>query len=251
MSELKELTLPTEMLIIPLDIFNGSQCNSAKCPLSRAFNRALERQGIPYYAEVGNYQTHIYDKETRTPHITLIHGENLKAWIRFYDENMPVFPVKVEVRNDARKAHWLAQTVMKVAGDVLSVAPLSETHYLDIPSGEAQAWLLKDLQDDVELPLTVEVGEKAIKTGKRYPMLNPIAAALHVALGQKWQVAVSPDATIIRRKGCRTYSHIFLPNSHKVFMWLTDYNRAGDALPINLVMTKKHIEKEGQNLLHK
>ena len=34
-------------------------------------------------------------------------------------------------------------------------------------------------------------------------------------------------------------------------MWLTDYNRAGDALPINLVMTKKHIEKEGQNLLHK
>ena len=63
------------------------------------------------------------------------------------------FPVKVEVRNDARKAHWLAQTVMKVAGDVLSVAPLSETHYLDIPSGEAQAWLLKDLQDDVELPL--------------------------------------------------------------------------------------------------
>ena len=34
-------------------------------------------------------------------------------------------------------------------------------------------------------------------------------------------------------------------------MWLTDYNRAHKALPINLNLTRKHVEKEGQNLLHK
>ena len=251
MSELKESTLPATMLIIPLDIINGTQCNSALCPLSRAFNRALKREGIPYYAEVGNYQTHIYDNATRTPQLILIHGENLKAWVRSYDENMAVFPVKVELLNDMRRAIHLKQAVWRVAGDVLSVAPLSETHYLEIPSGEAEVWLMKDLQADVELPLTFEVGEGAIRTGKPKTMLNPIAAALYCALDRKWSVSVSPDTTIIRRKGCRTYSHIFLPNTHKVYEWLRDYNRAGDALPISLTITNKHIEKEGQNLLNK
>ena len=256
MTDLNIHTLPNSLIINEGDLSEGQRCNSAKCPLSSAFNRALLNRHMPYYAEVGNYQTVLYDELTRTPKMTLMHGDCLKGWVRFYDERLPVFPVKVDVFNDKNKVNWLVNAVRHLCGDVMCVCPPHKETYIDIEEGDPEVSLMEDFRKDVELPFTFEVTQEHILrlSGiKRNPMRNPITCAFYHAIGKttRWQCAVSPDCTVIRKKGDRSYSRIFLPNSHKVYMWLLDYNRAGDALPINLVITKKHIEKEGQNLLNK
>ena len=246
-----DVAILKDLRIIPIDIANGTTCNSAKCPLTRGFSRVFRKTNPTHYAEVGNYHTHIYQKLDRKPKTGFMHGDNLKAWIRHYDENHPVFPVTVEVVEDRNKVNWLKKVVIGKNGGVLQNIPPSDTHYLEIPNGEHEKRLMKEIREDFELPLTFEINPQIIAQAKPYPMLNPIAMALHCALGQKWSVAVCPTHTIIRRKGERTYSHIFLPNSHQVYEWLDGYNISHSALPINLVMTDKHIEKEGQDLLNK
>ena len=256
MNELTIHNLPNSLIINEGDLSEGQRCNSAKCPLSSAFNRALLNRHMPYYAEVGNYQTVLYDELTRTPKMTLMHGDNLKGWVRSYDERLPVFPVQVELLKDKNRVSWLISAVRHLCGKVMCVCPPDKENYLEIPEGDPEVSLMEDFRKDVDLPFTFEVTQEHIQRFKRQstnPMRNPVTCAFFHAIGKttRWQCAAVPDCTVIRLKGDRTYSRIFLPNSHKVYMWLLDYNRAGDALPINLVITKKHIEKEGQNLLHK
>ena len=255
MNELTIHNLPNSLIINAGDLSEGQRCNSARCPLSSAFNRALLNRQIPYYAEVGNYQTVLYDEATRTPKMTLMHGDCLKGWVRSYDERLPVFPVQVELLKDKNRVSWLINAVRHLCGKVMCVCPPDKENYIEIPEGDPEVSLMEDFRKDVDLPFTFEVTQEHIQRFKRQsttPMRNPVTCAFYDAIGKttRWQSAVTPDCTVIRLKGCRTYSHIFLPNSHKVYMWLLDYNRAGDALPIKLVITKKHIEKKGQNLLH-
>ena len=178
-----DMSILKDLRIAPIDIHNGTQCNSAKCPLTRAFSRVFRKNNPTYYAEVGNYQSHIYQKLDRQPCETFIHGENLKAWIRFYDERMPAFPVKIELVEDKDKVYWLTHAVYSKAGDALSKFPPHKTHYLEIPSSESEAILIKDLHEDNGLPVVIEVDEAIIERSKPFPMLNPIALALSKRLG--------------------------------------------------------------------
>lgn len=246
-----DVSILNGMRILPIDITKGTICNSAKCPLTIAYQRQFRKNNPTYYAETGNYYSHVYRKLDRKPCFTFLHGDNLKAWIRHYDEKHPVFPVTVEAVEDTNRITRLKQVIWAKCGEVLSKFPPSTTHYLDIPNGEHETRLLKEIKEDFELPLTFEINKQIIGQAKPYPMFNPVAMALYCALGQKWSVAVCPTHTIIRRKGERTWSHIFVPNSHPVFEWLDGYNISNSGLPVTLSFTGKHIEKEGQNLLNK
>ena len=101
---LEKFPLPWPIIcdITEHDILQGQRCSHSQCPTTLALTRYAKEQGQNLQIKVGRHYSTIYCPTERAEW-TLLHPQELRAWIRDFDSSEEVKPERFEIASDALK----------------------------------------------------------------------------------------------------------------------------------------------------